>query len=110
MPVLRARDPLERYLCEGVPQRGRFARERTQPLMPDLPSAGQLFDNQLGVHSHDDRRRTELGCSLQPGKEAAILRDVVGIDADGVLALGEYGTRGRVAHDGAVASRPGIPT
>jgi hypothetical protein len=40
--------------------------------------------------------------------EAAILRDVVGIDADRVLALGQYGTRSRVAHDGAVASRPGI--
>ena len=109
MPVLLARNPFERNLGEGAPQRGGFPRERAQSLVLDLPSAGQLFDDELGIHANDDRCRTELGRGLQPGKQAAILRDVVGINADGVLALGEDCTGDGVAHDGAVAGRSRIP-
>jgi hypothetical protein len=72
----------------------------------DLPATGQLLDDQLGVEARfDGRVRIDLASSGEPGDQAAILGNVVGLRADVLSALGEHLTRLSVPDDRAVGGR-----
>ena len=102
--VLRPRDP-------GVRRPGRrqpvgLHGQRAHVRVLDLPAAGHLLDDQLGVHAH-----LELGLGgvlveqLEAGDEAAVLRDVVGGDPDGLGPLGDHLAGVRVEQHRAVGGR-----
>ena len=108
MLVLLARDPLERHVVERLAQAGRGAGELAQRRVLDLPGALHLLDDELGVHAHGDLSRAEVARGLEPGDQPAVLGDVVRLDADRLVALGQHLAAGRVEDDGAVAGRSGI--
>jgi len=72
----------------------------------DPPAAGELLDHQLGVQARLDRRvRVDLLRRGEAGDQAAVLRDVVGVDADVLRALREYLPGLRVTNDRAISRR-----
>ena len=75
--------------------------------MLDLPAARHLFHHKLGVHLHVDLGGAELRRLLQTGDQPAILGDVVGGAADGLLALGEH--RAAIGRDQTTAPYPAGP-
>ena len=87
----------------------RLQRQRLHVDVLDLPAAGHLLDDELGVHPHLELGvRGVLAHELEPGDEAAVLGDVVRGDADGLAALGDHLAGVGVAHEGAVGGRAGV--
>jgi hypothetical protein len=75
----------------------------------DLPAARHLLDDQLGVHADlDAGGGVQVEDGLQPGHQPAVLGHVVGGPAYRGGALGEHPSRVGVAHQRAVAGRPGV--
>jgi len=75
-------------------------RERTHGRVLDLPATGQLFDHELGVEACLDRGvRIYLPGRGEPGDQSAVLRNVVGLGADVLGALGEHLPGLRVTYD-----------
>jgi hypothetical protein len=75
----------------------------------DLPRARHLLDHEPGVHPHFERGAgCVLAVELQPGDQAAVLRDVVGGDADRLAPLGDGLAGGGVLEHGAVRRRAGV--
>ena len=105
--VLGARHPGERRADRREPVG--LDRQRLHVGVLDLPVAGHLLDDQLGVHPDLDLGlRRVLGGELEPGDQAAVLRDVVGRDADRLAALGDHLTGVGVLEHGAVRRRAGV--
>lgn len=101
--VLLARDPLVRDLADGKDGAG-LRGERTHVGVLDLPAAGHLLDDELGVHADPDPGLGVEGVGgPQPGDEAPVLGDVVRGGADVFGGLGQSLAGGRVEDTGAVA-------
>ena len=88
--------PRRSVTCDG----GSTSRARSASVahvrVLDLPAAGHLLDDELGVQPRlDRRRRVELADRLEPGDQPAVLRDVVarGADVLGDLAQHRAGRR-----------------
>ena len=99
----------KRHVGERRPQRGRLARKRAQSRVLDLPAARHLLDDELGVHPDGDRRRRRARprpAARRAGRDTR--RRCWCRRRCASLALGEHRTGVGVAHDRAVAGRPGI--
>ena len=75
----------------------------------DLPAAGHLLHDQLGVHPDVDISSRRARRGREAGDQAAVLGDVVAGDAEAVAALGEHLAGRRRRHDGAEPAGPGLP-
>jgi hypothetical protein len=105
--VRRPRHPRPRDLAGHQPLSLQCQRLHVDVL--DLPASGHLLDHELGVHPHLDLGvRDVVAHELEPGDEAAVLRDVVGGRSDRFAALGDHLTGVGVAHEGAVGRWAGI--
>src|SRR5690606_14527346 len=106
--VALARDPL---VGDPLPREDprRLGRQRLHVGVLDLPAAGHLLDDQLGVHPDADHGlRVEVAGGAQAGQQAPVLGDVVGGDADVLGGLRQGLPRRRVAHHGPVPGGPGV--
>jgi hypothetical protein len=101
--VALARHPHEGHEVEAALQRGRLRGEGAQSRVLDLPAAGHLLDDELGVHPHLDLGRVQLCRGAQAGEKAGVLGDVVGRDTQRLGALGEHLAGVGLAHHRAVA-------
>ena len=105
--VALAGDPGERRA--GRRQPAGLQRQRLHVGVLDLPGARHLLDHQPGVHPHLERGVGRvLAVELQPGDQTAVLRDVVGGDADRLAPLGDGLAGGGVLEHGAVRRRAGV--
>lgn len=100
--VLLARDPFVRDLADGEDGAG-LRGERAHVGVLDLPAAGHLLDDELGVHADPDPGLGVEGVGgPKTGDEAPVLGDVVRGGADVLGGLGQGLAGGRVEDAGAV--------
>ena len=104
--VLRTRNPGPADLGLRRDQAARLVRQRLEVGVLDLPAAGHLLDDELGVHPDLDlRARVQAEGSLQGGDQARVLGDVVRGDPQRGGAFGQHLTGVGVAHHGPVGRR-----
>ena len=103
-----ARHPLVRHPGRVEDAAG-LGGERAHARVLDLPAAGHLLDDQLGVHPHVHHGvRVDVPGGAQPGDQAAVLGDVVGGGAEVLGGLRERLAGVGVADDGPVARGPRV--
>jgi hypothetical protein len=106
--VALARDPLVGDLVRREDP-ARLQRERLHVGVLDLPAAGHLLDDELGVHADvDGRGGVQLVGGAQACQQAPVLGHVVRRDADVLGPLRQRLAARRVDDDRAVARGPGV--
>ena len=109
--VSLARDPRVRHVAgpERRGEAGRFAHERPQIRVFDLPATRHLLDDEARIHAHlDEGIRVDLLGLTQSGQQAAVFGEIVRGGTQELRCLTQHLAGRSVADDGTVACGTGV--